>query len=141
MRRLRTESRCKQLDLVLLVGSADTVGLWNARTGLALLQGSLGIDPDRVAVIVNRHSRRLHHSQSEIEWALGLATAAMIPNDHVAVQSAVSAQRPLILGGRGSAARSLLDLAERIHGGTVSLPPDSPAKEDSTSFSDGCQRF
>jgi MinD-like ATPase involved in chromosome partitioning or flagellar assembly len=113
-------------DLVLLVGSADTVGLWNARTGLALLEGSLGIDPDRVAVVVNRHSRRLHHSQAEIEWALGLAMAAVIPYDHMAVQGAVSVQRPLILGGRGPAAKSLLDLAERIYGGTVTLPPEQP---------------
>jgi MinD-like ATPase involved in chromosome partitioning or flagellar assembly len=111
-------------DLVLLVGSADLVGLWHARTGLALLQSPLGIDPDRVALVINRHSRRLHHSRGEIEWALGLATAATIPNDHEAVQSALSAQRPLILHGRGPVARSLLDLAERMHGGTVKLPPD-----------------
>lgn len=109
-------------DLVLLVSAADLVGLWHARTGLGILQGQLGIDPDRIALVVNRHSRRLHHSQLEIEWALGMTTAAMIPDDHEAVQRALASQRPLILSERGSAARTLLDLAERMHGGTVRLP-------------------
>lgn len=101
-------------DVVLLVGSADMVSLWHARTGLALLQNPLGINPDRVALVVNQHSRRLHHSRDKIEWALGLASAAIIPNDHEAVQHSFATQRPLIFAGRGSAARSLLDLAERI---------------------------
>ena len=117
-------SALQSADVVLLVGSADMVGLWHARTGLALLQSLLGMNPDRVALVVNQHSRRLHHSRDEIEWALGLATAAIIPNDHEAVQSSLATQRPLVFAGRGSAARSLLDLAERIHGGAVRLPPE-----------------
>jgi Flp pilus assembly CpaE family ATPase len=110
-------------DVILLVGAADMVGLWHARTGLALLQSSLGIAADRVALVVNRHSRHLHHKQVEIEWALGLALAAMIPYDHDAIQSSLAMQRPLLFTSRGAAARSLLDLAERTHGGTVKLPP------------------
>jgi hypothetical protein len=51
-----------------------------------------------------------------------MTTAATIPNDHEAVQRALASQRPLILSERGSAARKLLDLAERMHGGTVRLP-------------------
>lgn len=110
-------------DHVLLVASADMVGLWHARTGLGILQGQLGIDRERIALIVNRHDRRFHHGQSEIEWALGLPTSAVIPNDQVAVQRSLSMQRPLVLSGRGAAARSLLDLAERVHGGAIRLPP------------------
>jgi MinD-like ATPase involved in chromosome partitioning or flagellar assembly len=110
-------------DHVLLVASADMVGLWHARTGLGLLRGQLGIDQERIALIINRHDRRFHHGQFEIEWALGLPASAVIPNDQVALQRALSAQRPLILSGRGAAARSLLDLAERVHGGAIRLPP------------------
>jgi len=111
-------------DQVLLVAAADVVSLWHARTGLGLLHGQLGISRDRIALVVNRHDRRFHHGRPEIDWALGVATAAVIPNDQAATQRALAAQRPLILGGRGPAARSLLDLAERVHGGEVRLPDD-----------------
>lgn len=115
-------------DHVLFVASADMVGLWHARTGLGLLHGQLGIDRERLALIVNRHDRRFHHGQSEIEWAIGLPASALIPNDQVAVQRSHAAQRPLILSGRGAAARSLLDLAERVHGGAIRLPPQKGRK-------------
>lgn len=111
-------------DQVLLVAAADVVGLWRARTGLGLLHGQLGIGRERIALVVNRHDRRFHHGRSEIDWALGLATAAVIPIDQVATQRALAAQRPLILSGHGTAARSLLDLAERVLGGEIRLPDD-----------------
>jgi len=111
-------------DQVLLVAAADVVGLWRARTGLGLLHGQLGIGRERIALVVNRHDRRFHHGRSEIDWALELATAAVIPSDQVATQRALAAQRPLVLNGRGPAARSLLDLAERVHGGEIRLPDD-----------------
>jgi MinD-like ATPase involved in chromosome partitioning or flagellar assembly len=125
-------------DLVLLVSAADLVGLWHARTGLGILQGQLGIDPDKVALVVNRHSRRVHHSQTEIEWALGQTTAAMIPNDHEAVQSALAIQRPLLLSGRGSAARTLLD---SLRGCTAERSGCRPSRltEGSTSFDELCR--
>jgi Flp pilus assembly CpaE family ATPase len=110
-------------DHVLLVSSSDVVGLWHARTGRGILQGQLGIDHERIALIINRHDRRFHHRQSEIEWALGLPASAVIPNDNAAVQRSLSVQRPLILSRRGAAARSLLDLAERVHGGEIRQPP------------------
>jgi Flp pilus assembly CpaE family ATPase len=111
-------------DQILLVAAADVVSLWHARTGLGFLYGQLGIDRERIALVVNRHDRRFHHGRPEIDWALGLATAAVIPNDQVATQRALAAQRPLVLSGRGPAARSLLDLAERVHGGEIRLPDD-----------------
>jgi MinD-like ATPase involved in chromosome partitioning or flagellar assembly len=109
-------------DQVLLVAAADVVGLWHARTGLGLLHGQLGIGLERLALVVNRHDRRIHHGSAEIEWAMGHALAALIPNDHVAAQRSLAAQRPLVLTGRGPASRSMLDLAERVHGGTIRMP-------------------
>src|SRR5207244_1696029 len=57
-------------DRVLLVASADLVGLWRARATLALLREQLGVDPERVGLVVNRHSGRFHHGRDEIEAAL-----------------------------------------------------------------------
>ena len=109
-------------DQVLLVAAADLVGLWHAGTGLGLMQGQLGIEQERLALVVNRHDRRMHHGSGEIEWAMGQTLAAVIPNDYVAAQRSLAVQRPLVLTGRGPAARSMLDLAERVHGGQIRLP-------------------
>ncbi|MHB1131022.1 MAG: hypothetical protein ACYC4L_01400, partial [Chloroflexota bacterium] len=109
---------------ILLVARADLVGLWHARTALGLLERELGIPRERLALIVNGHDRHFHHGRAEIEWALGIPAAAVVPHDHAAAQRALAAQRPLVLEGRGRAARALLDLAERVHGDRVLLPPE-----------------
>jgi hypothetical protein len=80
-------------------------------------------------LIINRHDRRYHHGRSEIMWALGAPTAAVIPFDHGGVQRALGAQRPIVLDGRSRAARALLDLAERLHGGSIVLPPPTTGRQ------------
>ncbi|CCF85425.1 AAA family ATPase [Nitrolancea hollandica] len=107
---------------ILLVASADLVGLWHARATLGLLQSQLRLDPARLHLVINRHDRRFHHSRTEIEWALGTPMAALIPYDHQRVQRALLAQRPLVDDRRGPASRALLDLAERIQGERLTLP-------------------
>jgi MinD-like ATPase involved in chromosome partitioning or flagellar assembly len=105
---------------VLLVCSSDLVGLWRARTTLGLLQTHLQVSLERVALVVNRHDPRFHHGRTEIEWALGAATACVVPYDHLGLERALAAQRPAVLG-RGAAGKALLDFAERLHGGKVVL--------------------
>lgn len=112
-------------DQVLLVTAADLVGLWHARTAFRLIRDQLQIDATRVALVVNRHDPRFHHPRAEIEWALGLGTAAMVPFDHAAVQKSMASQRPLVMTQQKTrAASALLDLAGRVHGGKLVLPPD-----------------
>jgi MinD-like ATPase involved in chromosome partitioning or flagellar assembly len=113
---------------VLLVCSSDLVGLWRARTTLGLLQTYLQINPQRVALVVNRHDPRFHHGRTEIEWALKVSTACIVPYDHLGVERALAAQKPALLG-RSTAGKALLDLAERIHGGEVILAPE-PERAD-----------
>ncbi len=109
---------------ILLVASADLVGIWHARAALSLLRSRLSLDPDRLQLVINRHDRRFHHSRSEIEWALGTPAATLIPYDHRRVQRALLVQRPLVHDRRGPARRALLDLAERIQAGKLTLPPE-----------------
>jgi len=113
---------------VLFVATADLVGLWHARVGLGLLGRSLSITDERVALLINRYDRRFHHSRTEIEWNLGRPLAALISDDRTHVQRAVLAQYPLVLNRRSRAGRTLLDLAERVQGGRIILPPEHPAK-------------
>ena len=110
-------------DQILLVASADLIGLWRARTALGLLQAHQ-IDVERVALVVNRHDRRYHHGRGEIEWALNLPTAVVVPYDHRGVQRALAVQRPLVLDDRSRAGRAVFDLAQRVHGGEILLPPE-----------------
>lgn len=112
---------------ILLVASTDLVGLWRTRNALALLESQLQVDLERVALILNRHDRRRHHSHTEIEWALGVSVAAMVPYDHKNAQRALAAQQPLVLGG-GGASRALLEFAGRIHGGRIALPAEPEGK-------------
>ncbi len=117
-----------QAQQILLVASPDLVGLWHTRAALGVLQNQFALGTERIALLINRHDRRYHHSRVEIEWALGLPTAAIVPYDHGSLQRALAAQRPLILESRSRAGRALVDLAELIHGGSIVLPPGARAK-------------
>lgn len=108
----------------LVVCSADLVGLWRTRTILQLLHQHLQLDPAHVGLILNRYDPRYHHGRSEIEWALEVPVAAVIPQDHRAAERALADQRPLVLNGKSRAAKAFLDLAARVHGGKILLPPE-----------------
>lgn len=112
-------------DQVLFVVSSDLIGLWHARFGLRILDRALDLPTDRVALVINRHQQRYHHRRSEIEWALDRPVAAVLPEDRSHVQRAIVAQRPVVLDRRSPVGRQLLDLATRLHGGTIHLPPDA----------------
>ena len=110
-------------DLVVLVADSSIVGLWHARTALRLLHEQLAVCPERTRLLINRHDRRYHHRRTEIEWNLG-ASIGVVPFDYRAASRALMAQQPLVMNGRSRAAQALRDLAQRIHGGTITLPPE-----------------
>jgi Flp pilus assembly CpaE family ATPase len=114
-------------DHVLLVAAADLVGLYRARGTLQHLSFRLGVPRERVALVVNRHDWRYHQGRTELGWALGVGIAAVIPFDQRGVQRALSRQRPLVLDRRSAAGRALRELADRVYGGRIRLPPE-PAR-------------
>jgi cellulose biosynthesis protein BcsQ len=107
---------------ILLIAAADLVGLWHARTAIEQLERVLGLERRQLNLVLNRHDPRFHHSRAEVEWHLGAPVAGVIPMDHVAVQRAVSEQRPLILDNSGRAARAMWTLAEALNEGKLRLP-------------------
>ena len=117
-----------QAPQLLLVASADMLGLWRARAALTVIKEHLGVDQERIALVINRHDRKHHYGRNEIEWALGTPAAAVIPWDYKGMQKGLAEQRPVVLVGRSRAAHALLDLAERIHGGSILLPPEPTAR-------------
>ncbi len=117
-------------DEVLLVARGDAVSLWQARTAAERWRRELELAEERLALVVNRHDRRVHQTRQSISWATGLPVAALIPEDHRQAQLAIAAQRPLLFQSRSRAAEALLDLADRVHGGQIVLPraTDSAAR-------------
>lgn len=111
-------------DQVLLVASTDLVGLRRAKDTLAVLREQLGVDPARIALVLNQHDGRFGWGRTEIEWQLGQPTAAVIPHDHAGAARAALAQQPMVLDRRSRAGRAMLALAERLHGRDLELPPE-----------------
>ena len=115
-------------DDVLFVAATDLASLWHARRALPQVGTYARLPSGKIALVLNRHDRRHHYGRAEIEWALGLSAVTVIPHDHDAAQRALAAQRPLILVHRSRAARALRDLAGRVHGGKLALPPEPAVK-------------
>lgn len=121
-------------DQVLLVATPDLAALHQARVALGLFQAQLGVPPERVALVLNRHDRRFHWGRDEVGWHLRAPVAAVVPHDYRAAQRALAAQRPLVYERRSRAGRALVQLAGRIHGGAVALPPE-PGRNGRASLS------
>lgn len=114
---------------VLLVTSADLLGLHSARMTLGVWQMHVGVAPEHLALAVNKEDRRYHYGRADIEWSLQASVAAIVPYDYHHVQRALAAQRPLLLERSSRAASALLDLATRLHAGQIVLPQDSPTEQ------------
>lgn len=122
----RTALACAQQ--VLLVVRPDIVGLWRASHTVHSCRKELGLDGEQLALVVNAYTPRSHDAPGTIASSLGLPLAAVIPADHRRMQRALTVQRPVVLTSRQGAAMAFLDLADRIHGGTIVLPPEREAK-------------
>jgi Flp pilus assembly CpaE family ATPase len=110
---------------VLLVTGADLVGLWQARGAIDQLERVLGLERRQLNLVLNRHDRRFHHSRQEVEWHLGVPVVAVVPFDHVAMQRAMSEQRPVIVDRASRASRALWVLAESLNDGKLRLPSEA----------------
>lgn len=109
---------------VLLAASPDLLGLWQARTALRCWRDQLHLGEERLALVLAGHDPRHHHTWTEIGWTLSVPVAAVIPHDHQALHRALAEQRPLTLDTRRPVAHALLDLANRLRGGEIILPPE-----------------
>ena len=109
-------------DHVVLVGTGDLASLARCQETYHYCLNTLGIDPPRLALVINRYDRRVHYGVDQIEELFGLPLAAVIPADHGAAGRALVAGHSLVLEGRSRAARAILELAGRAHGGRIERP-------------------
>ncbi|MBE7520734.1 MAG: hypothetical protein HS107_16000 [Thermoflexaceae bacterium] len=117
----------RSAERVLLVTTADLIGLWNARASLRFVTDSLGVPPEAVSAVVNRREGSEQYSSPEVERALGIRVVAAIPEDPRAARRARAEQTPITAAG-GKAARTIAELASRL-AGAGDLEAQSTAEE------------
>lgn len=105
----------RSAERVLLVTTADLLGLWNARASLRFVTESLGVPPEAVSAVISRGNGAGEYGAPEVERALGVRVVAAIPEDPRAARKARANQVPITAAG-GKAARAIAELASRLTG-------------------------
>jgi MinD-like ATPase involved in chromosome partitioning or flagellar assembly len=109
-------------DRVLFVAGTGFVALSRARTGLQALRADLGLPTDRVALVLNGYDRRHDARLVEIEDALGLAPAAVLPWEPAYARRSVELGLPLSCMRRSAAGRAIRRLAARVEPPSLHMP-------------------
>jgi pilus assembly protein CpaE len=115
-----------QADQVFLVTTPEIVALHLARRRVTELR-ELGVNKDRIGLIVNRIDSKQQLREKEIEQAVGLPVARALSNDYSAVSTA--ATKGLLLDADSSLGRQLHSLACHIAGSEVRAPSPSGWKK------------
>jgi Flp pilus assembly CpaE family ATPase len=108
-------------NTVLLVTSPETAGVPRGRQVLDALRRYVG--EVRTGIVVNQHRARKDFHRWDYEFAFGEPLSAVLPFDPEACWRAIEHRRPPVLIDRGSPlTKSLVQLAQRLHGGQIELP-------------------
>jgi pilus assembly protein CpaE len=106
----------RQADVVLLVLRLDFASLRNAKRMIDHLK-ELGIESDRVRLVVNRHGQPKEVPAAKAEEALGLKIAHYVPEDAKSVNRSNNNGVPVVLEAPSSrVSRSLTKLAISVNG-------------------------
>ena len=107
-------------DQVLLVATPDAGGIRRAHQTLDRLRTFVG--PVTLGAVINQHRAHKDYERGELEYALAEQLSAVLPFDPNACWRAIEDQRPVVFDLRSTLGRSLLQFAERLHGGQLELP-------------------
>ena len=110
----------QQADQVLLVATPDAGGIRRAHQTLDRLRTYVG--PVTLGSVINQHRAHKDYERGELEYALAEQLSAVLPFDPNACWRAVEDQRPVVFDRGSTLGRSLLQFAERLHGGQLELP-------------------
>jgi len=106
----------RQANLILIVLRLDFASLRNARRTLDYLD-KLGIDRDRMQVVVNRYGQPKEVPFAKAEEALGLKISHYIPDDPGTVNRANNDGVPLVIESPSSkVSKSVMKLAASVNG-------------------------
>ncbi len=113
-----TLSALERADDVVVVGSADPVGLARLARGLVDLQNAF--PAAQVHVVVNRNRPTLGWSEVDVrgmvEGFLRPASVTFLPDDRAAVDRSLVAGRSLVESGESALRRGIAELADALRG-------------------------
>lgn len=104
---------------VVLVVQQSVVQVRQAARALAAICNQVGLQSDRVAVVVNRFSKRSTVSPEDIRHALGNAQLTLLPSEYKTVLASIDSGIPLLeYDPHSDVARSIVELGREIASGT-----------------------
>jgi pilus assembly protein CpaE len=105
-----------QSDVILLVLRLDFTSLRNTRQTLEHLE-RLGVDRQKVRLVVNRYGQPKEMRMAQAEEALGLKVFSYIPDEPMTINKANNNGVPVVLDApKSKVASSLLNLASSLNG-------------------------
>jgi pilus assembly protein CpaE len=105
-----------QSDVILLVLRPDVPSLRQAQRVLDYF-GELNIPTDRLHVAVNRFARRRDVSLKDVERALGLGSAQVVPEDPKRIERSINRGKPVVTQWpRADVSQRIVNLAESVNG-------------------------
>jgi Flp pilus assembly CpaE family ATPase len=108
-------------NTVLVVTAPEAAGVPRARQVLDALRRYVG--EVKTGIVLNQYRSRKDFHRWDYEFAFGEPLSAVLPSDPDACWRAIEQRRPVVLADRRSPlSRSLVELAERLHGGRIELP-------------------
>ena len=108
-------------NTVLVVTAPEAAGVPRARQVLDALRRYVG--EVKTGIVLNQYRSRKDFHRWDYEFAFGEPLSAVLPFDPDACWRAVEQRRPVVLAARRSPlSTSLVELAERLHGGRIELP-------------------
>ena len=99
-------------EKILLIGHADVASLWSAGR-VAQFLGDNG-SRDRFGLVLNRYRKVAGFDERQAESAIGAPVLWRIPNQFVAVSTAIDRGVPLMDQGNSEISRSIAGLAEHL---------------------------
>jgi Flp pilus assembly CpaE family ATPase len=106
---------------VILVTETSVTSLWSLERLINILR-SMGIDPDRLRLVVNRWHRPDDEALKAFEKRMKLPIFERLPNDFKAVSRAVNMGAELSKGQNDQLVQKFRSLAARLGGGSATQP-------------------
>ncbi len=118
---------------ILVMASLDVVGIKHLAKALETLL-SIGIQRDRIQIVLNRADSKVGLSPADVERVLKVSIDAMIPSSHL-VPTSLNKGTPVYIGEpRSEVSASIGALAEKIIGTGVVSAPEAAEKKTKRRF-------